>query len=194
MFYELINKELQTVSNILKQFIDNKKNIADLEQAAQIIANAFKINKKIISCGNGGSHCAAMHFAEELTGRYRNYRVSYPALAISDIAYFSCVANDYGYEYVFSRYIEAFGDKNDVLFILSTSGNSINLIHAIQTAFTKQMNIIALTGNDGGHIAGNVNLEIRVPYIGTSDRIQEIHTVIIHIIIFLVEKIMNSIS
>ena len=153
-----------------------------------LLADSFKAGGKVISCGNGGSHCDAMHFAEELTGRYRENRPGYPAIAISDVSHLSCVSNDFGYEYVFSRYVEAVGREGDVLLGISTSGNSGNIIKAIDAARAKGMKVITLTGKDGGKMAGSADVEIRVPHFGYADRIQEIHIKAIHILIQLIEK------
>ncbi|CUR53396.1 Phosphoheptose isomerase [Serratia symbiotica] len=192
MYYNIIRNELTEASNILKRFINDDININAIQCAAILLANTFKINKKVISCGNGGSHCDAMHFAEELTGCYRKKRLPYPAISISDISHISCIANDFGYDYIFSRYIEALGCKDDVLLGISTSGNSKNIIEAIKAARIKKMNIIILTGKSGGKISGSADIEIRVPYFGYSDRIQEIHIKIIHILIYLIEKQMKK--
>lgn len=142
----------------------------------------------MLSCGNGGSHCDAMHFAEELTGRYRENRPGYPAIAISDVSHLSCVSNDFGYEYVFSRYVESVGRAGDVLLGISTSGNSGNVIKAIEAARAQGMKVITLTGKDGGKMAGSADVEIRVPHFGYADRIREIHIKVIHILIMLIEK------
>lgn len=142
----------------------------------------------MLSCGNGGSHCDAMHFAEELTGRYRENRPGYPAIAISDVSHISCVGNDFGFNDIFSRYVEAVGREGDVLLGISTSGNSANVIKAIAAAREKGMKVITLTGKDGGKMAGTADIEIRVPHFGYADRIQEIHIKVIHILIQLIEK------
>lgn len=188
MYQELICAELEEAAVTLKNFLNNKENIEAIEQAAIMLANAFKAGGKVISCGNGGSHCDAMHFAEELTGRYRENRPGYPAIAISDVSHLSCVGNDFGYDYVFSRYIEAVGKEGDILFALSTSGNSGNIIKAIEVARAKGMQVIILTGKEGGKMAGSADIEIRVPHFGYADRIQEIHIKVIHILIQLIEK------
>ncbi|WGO84910.1 D-sedoheptulose 7-phosphate isomerase [Arsenophonus apicola] len=188
MYQELICAELEEAAVTLKNFLNNKENIKAIEQAAIMLANAFKAGGKVISCGNGGSHCDAMHFAEELTGRYRENRPGYPAIAISDVSHLSCVGNDFGYDYVFSRYIEAVGKEGDILFALSTSGNSGNIIKAIEVARAKGMQVIILTGKEGGKMAGSADIEIRVPHFGYADRIQEIHIKVIHILIQLIEK------
>ena len=186
----LIVEELQEAVTVLNAFIADEKNIDAIEQAARLLANSFKQQGKVLSCGNGGSHCDAMHFAEELTGRYRENRPAYPAIAISDPSHLSCVSNDYGYEYVFSRYIEGLGQAGDVLFGISTSGNSGNIIKAIEAAKAKGMKVIILSGKDGGKMAGQADVEIRVPHFGFADRIQEIHIKVIHILIQLIEKYM----
>ncbi|GHA63172.1 D-sedoheptulose 7-phosphate isomerase [Photobacterium aphoticum] len=192
MYQDLIRAELTEAADVLNRFLSDEKNIADIEAAAKLLADAFKQGGKVLSCGNGGSHCDAMHFAEELTGRYRENRPGYPGIAISDPSHLSCVSNDFGYEYVFSRYLEAVGAKGDVLFGLSTSGNSGNILKAIDAAKAKGMKVIALTGKDGGQMAGLADVEIRVPHFGYADRIQEVHIKIIHILIMLVEKEMAA--
>jgi D-sedoheptulose 7-phosphate isomerase len=145
-----------------------------------------------LSCGNGGSMCDAMHFAEELSGRFRENRNPFPAIAISDSSHISCVGNDYGYEYVFSRYIEALGIKGDVLLAISTSGNSKNVINAINTAKQKKMIVIGLTGKDGGKMSKLCDIEIRAPYSKYADRAQEIHIKVIHSLIHFVEEAFNK--
>ncbi|CZF80433.1 phosphoheptose isomerase [Grimontia sp. AD028] len=192
MYQDLIRSELNEAAQVLNAFLSDDKNIADIEAAAKLLADSFKAGGKVLSCGNGGSHCDAMHFAEELTGRYRENRPGYPAIAISDPSHLSCVSNDFGYEYVFSRYVQAVGAKGDVLFGLSTSGNSGNVLKAIDAAKEKGMKSIMLTGKDGGKMAGLADIEIRVPHFGYADRIQEVHIKIIHILIQLVEKEMEK--
>ncbi|MEZ8146842.1 D-sedoheptulose 7-phosphate isomerase [Enterovibrio norvegicus] len=192
MYQDLIRSELTEAASVLDAFLKDEKNIANIETAAKLLADSFKAGGKVLSCGNGGSHCDAMHFAEELTGRYRENRPGYPAIAISDPSHISCVSNDFGYEFVFSRYLEAVGMKGDVLFGLSTSGNSGNILRAIEAAKAKGMTSIMLTGKDGGKMAGLADIEIRVPHFGYADRIQEVHIKIIHILIQLVEKEMEK--
>ncbi|MGP1958391.1 MAG: D-sedoheptulose 7-phosphate isomerase [Arsenophonus sp.] len=195
MYQELIFAELEEAIITLKNFINNKENIEAIEKAAIMLSNAFKAGGKVLSCGNGGSHCDAMHFAEELTGRYREDRIGYSAISISDVTYFSCVSNDFGYDYVFSRYIEALGREGDILLAISTSGNSRNIIKAIEAARIKGMKVIILTGKEGGKITGTADIEIRVAHFNYADRIQEIHIKVIHILIQVIEKEMiNSIT
>ncbi|EPR7482656.1 D-sedoheptulose 7-phosphate isomerase [Vibrio alginolyticus] len=191
MYHDLIRSELNEAAEVLNKFLSDGHNIAQIEAAAKMIADSFKQDGKVLSCGNGGSHCDSMHFAEELTGRYRENRPGYAGIAISDPSHLSCVSNDFGYDFVFSRYVEAVGRKGDVLFGLSTSGNSGNILKAIEAAQAKGMKTIALTGKDGGKMAGLADIEIRVPHFGYADRIQEIHIKIIHIIIQLIEKEME---
>jgi D-sedoheptulose 7-phosphate isomerase len=183
----LIENNLKEAQNILDQFISEKKNIEAIEYAGKLLVGAIKQGNKIISCGNGGSMCDAMHFAEELSGRFREDRKALPAISISDPSHLSCVGNDYGYESVFSRYIEALGNKGDVLVAISTSGNSANVIKAITSAKEKGMHVIGLTGKDGGKMAGLCDVEIRAPHSEYADRAQEIHIKVIHCLIGLVE-------
>jgi D-sedoheptulose 7-phosphate isomerase len=185
---EIISKELTEAQSVLTRFISDPKNIQQVEKAADLIVDSFKRGGKVISCGNGGSHCDAMHFAEELSGRYRNDRKALPAVCVSDVSHITCVGNDYGFEYIFSRYIEGLGSGNDVLFALSTSGNSANVIRAVEAAKKKGMKVIAMTGKDGGKLAPMVDVEVRVPHRGYADRIQEIHIKVIHILILLIER------
>ncbi len=132
--------------------------------------------------------CDAMHFAEELTGKFRNERNALPAIAISDPSHITCVGNDYGFDYIFSRYIEGVGKEGDALLAISTSGNSKNIINAAKKAKEKGIKVISLTGKVGGELSKLSDIEIRVPHLGYSDRIQEIHIKIIHIIILLIEN------
>ncbi len=185
----LILEEFEQAALLLQRFMHDSIKVSLIAESALLMANTIKSGGKIISCGNGGSHCDAMHFAEEMTGRYRDERAALPAVAISDPAHISCVGNDYGFDQIFSRYIEAMGQNDDVLLAITTSGNSKNIIYAVDAAKKKNMKIIALTGNDGGVIADKVDLEIRVPYRGYADRIQEIHIKVIHVLIGQVEKL-----
>lgn len=194
MYQQQILSELKEARDVLDKFISDENNLKLIQEAALLIANSFKQGGKVLSCGNGGSHCDAMHFAEELTGRYRENRPAYPAIAISDVSHLSCVSNDFGYDYVFSRYVEGVGQKGDVLFGLSTSGNSKNVLNAIQTAKAKGMKVIALTGKDGGQMAGLADVEIRVPHFRYADRIQEVHIKVIHILMMLIEFEMEKVQ
>ena len=184
-----IKVELQEAQRTLDNFINDPQAIASISAAARLMSESIRSGGKIISCGNGGSHCDAMHFAEELTGRYRENRRALPAIAISDVSHISCVSNDYGYEYIFSRYVEGLGQAGDVLLGVSTSGNSKNVIKAVEAAKQKGMHTVALTGNSGGKLAGLVDVEIRVPHSGYADRIQEVHIKVIHTLIMLIEQL-----
>ena len=188
MYINTIRDELNQAIDVLANFVANDENLKKIQQAAVLIADSFKQGGKVLSCGNGGSHCDAMHFAEELTGRFRDNRPSYPAIAISDVSHISCVGNDYGFDYIFSRYIEGVGQKGDVLLGISTSGNSANVLKAIEAAKQKGMKVITLTGKDGGKMNGLADVDIRVPHFGYADRVQEIHIKVIHILILLIEK------
>ncbi|WP_395480074.1 D-sedoheptulose 7-phosphate isomerase [Candidatus Curculioniphilus buchneri] len=188
MYKDLIYNEFSESVNVLQKFISSARHLQSIEDAAQLISYTFKSGGKLFSCGNGGSHCDAMHLAEELTGLYREKRPSYPAISISDPSHISCVSNDFGYEKVFSRYIEAIGQQGDVLVGLSTSGNSLNIIEAVDAAHTKGMKTIVLTGRGGGKVADRTDIEIRIPHFGYADRIQEMHIKIIHVLILIIEK------
>ena len=187
-FQSTILTELNQAAEVLNQYISDPKNLSKIEDASKVMVTSLKAGGKIISCGNGGSHCDAMHFAEELTGKYREHRKAIPAICISDPSHISCVGNDYGYEFIFSRYLEALVNKGDVLVGISTSGKSANIIRAAQTAKEKGMKVIILSGNDGGSLASLADVELRVPHFGYADRIQEIHIKIIHILMLLIEK------
>ncbi len=189
---KLIEENFKEAQLLLSQFIANSQNIKNIEQAGQALVKAFKQNNKVLSCGNGGSMCDAMHFAEELSGRFRENRKALPAIAISDASHMSCVANDYGYDFIFSRYVEAIGNKGDVLLAISTSGNSKNVINAIDAAKQKGMFVIGLTGKDGGEISKLCDVEIRAPHSRYADRAQEIHIKVIHSLIHFVEENLNN--
>jgi len=183
-----IEQNLKEALAILNQFIADTQNITLIEKAAQVMTVAINNGNKIISCGNGGSMCDAMHFAEELSGRFRENRKALPAIAISDASHITCVGNDYGFDKIFSRYLEALGNKGDVLLAISTSGNSSNIIQAINTAKEKGITVIGLTGKDGGKMASLCDIEIRAPHSAYADRAQEIHIKIIHSLIHTIEQ------
>ena len=185
---KIIEKELQEAQQLLSTFMGDSKQIETISKIADVMTQVIENGGKIITCGNGGSNCDAMHFAEELTGRYRNNRKSLPAVAISDAAHLTCVGNDYGFEFIFSRFIEGMGNNGDVLLAISTSGNSMNIINAVKAAKEKNMKTIVLTGKDGGQLINMADMISVVPYFGFADRIQEIHIKIIHVIILLIEQ------
>lgn len=184
---ELINKDLQEAKEQLERFMANPESVQSIAAAANLLIDALKNGKKIISCGNGGSLCDATHFAEELTGRYRGNRGGLPAIAINDPAFLSCTANDFSYSEVFSRYVEGVGTPGDVLLGISTSGKSANVLAAVQAAHAKGMKVVALTGPAGNPLAEMADIAICAPASAYSDRIQEIHGKVIHILIHAIE-------
>ncbi|WP_306551972.1 D-sedoheptulose 7-phosphate isomerase [Daejeonella sp.] len=188
-----IKQHFTEAREVLDTFIADPNNFSTIESAGKILVDAIQTGGKVISCGNGGSMSDAMHFAEELSGRYRNDRPAYPAIAIADPSHLSCVANDYGYAFVFSRMVEAIGQKGDVLFAISTSGNSENVLKAIESARNKGMKVIGLTGKDGGRMAGLCDVEVRAPKSEYADRAQEIHIKVIHSLIDYVELNLSAI-
>ncbi len=178
---------LREAQETLERFLSSPSNLAKCQQFSEILIDAYIKNSTVFSCGNGGSHCDAMHFAEELTGRYRRDRKPLGALALGDPSHVTCVSNDYGFKYIFSRQVEALGRPGDILLGLSTSGNSENVILAVQAARAKGMKTIGLLGKGGGRLKELVDLDLVVPA-ETSDRIQEIHIKLIHIVIETVER------
>jgi D-sedoheptulose 7-phosphate isomerase len=172
---------------VLTTFINNPHNIHSVNSAIQLMVDAYKANGKVFSCGNGGSMCDAMHFAEELTGRFRKERAPLAAMAINDPSHLTCVANDYGYDFVFSRYVEAWGNRGDVLLAISTSGNSPNVINAVESAKKKGMKVVGLLGKNGGKLKDMVDISLVVDS-QVSDRIQEVHIKCIHIFIEGIER------
>ena len=188
MSQSTIIKSLKEAELVLSQFLASPKNIDSIEFAGNLLAQSFKNGNKVITCGNGGSMCDAIHFAEELSGKFRNDRKSLPAISISDAAHITCVGNDYGFDKIFSRFIEGIGKNGDVLVAISTSGNSTNVINAIHAAKAKGMQVIGLTGKDGGKMATLCDVEIRAPHSNFADRAQEIHIKVIHCLIEYVES------
>jgi D-sedoheptulose 7-phosphate isomerase len=183
-----LKQHFTEAQDILAKFIADDKNFEAIAMAGALMVGALKNDKKIISCGNGGSLCDAMHFAEELTGRYRNDRKPYAAIAMSDVSHMACVGNDYGYDFVFSRYLEALGNSGDVLLAISTSGNSKNVLNAIEVAKRKGIKVVGLTGKDGGSMGSLCDVEIRAPHSTYADRAQEIHIKCIHALIDYIER------
>ncbi len=188
MSIALIKNNFSEAKQVLDQFVSDENNLLQIEKAAKEMIAAIKTEGKIISCGNGGSMCDAMHFAEELTGRFREDRKAIAAVSISDSSHMSCVGNDYGYDEIFARYVDALGKKEDVLLAISTSGNSENVLRAAKLAKEKGMKVIGLTGKTGGKLAEVCDVEIRVPHNGYADRTQEIHIKIIHSLIHYIEE------
>lgn len=184
---DLIKKNFTDAQRVLDEFIQNGDNWVAFERAGNIMVDAIKNGHMIFSCGNGGSMCDAMHFAEELSGRFRQDRPAMAAVAISDASHLTCVGNDYGFDYVFSRYIEGLGKPGDVLLAISTSGNSKNINNAAKAAKAKGMKVVALTGKTGGELASLADVELRAPKSEFSDRVQEIHIKLIHSFIHFIE-------
>lgn len=192
MIEGLISQSLKQAREELDAFINDQETILSIANAAAIMADCLKNEGKIISCGNGGSLCDATHFAEELTGRFRNDRRPLPAMAINDPAYLTCVGNDYSFDVVFSRWIEAFGRSKDVLLAISTSGLSRNILKAAETAKSLGMKVIALTSKKGKSLADLADVTIAAPDAAHSDRIQEIHIKVIHILIEAIESLLQG--
>lgn len=174
---------------LLENFIKEEEKRKETEKVAKVLAEVFNNGNKVLICGNGGSNCDALHFAEEFTGRFRGDRRALPAIAISESSHITCVGNDYGFDYVFSRGVEAYGKSGDMFIGISTSGNSGNVIKAVEAAKKIGMKTCVLLGKDGGKLKGICDYEFIISG-KTSDRVQEIHMMILHIIIEGVERIM----
>jgi D-sedoheptulose 7-phosphate isomerase len=186
---DLIQADLLEARAVLDRFTADPLTAPVLERAARLLATCLQQGGKVLSCGNGGSLCDAQHFAEELSGRYRQDRPALAAIALTDAAHLTCVANDYGFEFVFSRYVQALGRPGDVLLAISTSGHSPNVLRAAEAAKAAGMLVVSLTGKDGGVLAGLSDVEIRVPHTGYADRIQEVHVKVIHVLLRLIEQL-----
>ncbi len=184
---QVITSNFTEATRVLNSFISNDKNIETMQKAIEAMVYAYKNQGKVLSCGNGGSMCDAMHFAEELTGRFRKDRPALAALAISDPSHLTCVANDFGYDKVFSRAVEGWGKKDDVLLAISTSGNSPNIIEAVKAAKLHGMKVIGLLGKGGGKLADEVDFPFVIDS-DVSDRIQEMHIKLIHMFIEGIER------
>lgn len=192
MTLDLIKSAFDEARQVLDNFMSDQNNFRDIEKAAQLMSDALRSGGKVISCGNGGSMSDAMHFAEELSGRFRDNRRSLAAIAISDPAHITCTANDYGFDFVFSRFVEGLGNPGDVLLAISTSGNSANVLNAAHEAINKGMKVVSLTGKDGGKLKGISHVNLNVAHFRYSDRIQEVHIKIIHILIELIEMLVDE--
>src|SRR4051812_9407334 len=182
-----IRTSLQEAQKTLNSFVEDEKNLKQIEEAIDLFATSFKNGGRVFSCGNGGSMCDSLHFAEELTGRYRKNRAPLPATGISEAGHVTCVANDFGFDHIFSRFIEAWGQKGDTLLAISTSGNSANVIKAVEVAKSKGMKVVGLLGKDGGKLKSMVDVSLIVDC-PITDRIQEIHIKCIHIFIEGIER------
>lgn len=185
---DTIIKNLKEAAVTLDKFTKEESNIHSIVDAAELLSETINSGGKIISCGNGGSMCDAMHFAEELTGRFKHDRPALPAISISDPSHITCVGNDFGFDHVFARYIEGLGNSGDALLAISTSGNSGNIIKAAESALGKGLKVVALTGKTGGLLAKLADVEIRVDGGKYSDRVQEVHIKVIHILVELIEN------
>lgn len=184
-----IEMSLKESADNFAVFTADKRNINIIEQISSTIASAFENGSKVLICGNGGSSTDAMHFAEELTGKFRQERRALPAIALTDPSHITCVANDYGYDEIFARGVEAYGKEGDVLIAISTSGNSQNIINAVKTASEMKMITFGLLGKDGGKLNGKCDYQILATG-KTTDRIQEIHIAVLHIVIETIERIL----
>jgi len=186
-----IKQSFCDLSTTLQRFMDNEKNLQTINDIVKLLAKSFSKGGKVIIFGNGGSMCDAMHFAEELTGRFRKDRPPLPAIAISDPSHITCVGNDYGFDQIFSRAVSAYARPDDVVIGISTSGNSPNVINAISTALQMHCFTVALLGKNGGIMRNTCDYELIVEA-ETSDRIQEVHITILHIIVEMLEEELNN--
>ncbi len=192
MTESIIRDSLAIAREELERFLADPHTVPSIEEAAEIMSECLSSGGKILSCGNGGSLCDATHFAEELTGRFRDDRRPLPAMAINDPAYITCVGNDYSFDEVFSRWVEAFGKSGDVLLAISTSGTSKNILKAAEVARRLGMKVVALTSKKGKPLAELADMVIAAPDAPHSDRIQEIHIKVIHILIQSIESFLTS--
>lgn len=186
----IVKNTLTEASAALESFLKDETAIAAVSNAGKALVKCFSTGGRAFSCGNGGSMCDAMHFAEELSGRYRLDRRALPASAISDPGHISCVGNDYGYNKIFSRYLEAHAKKGDILLAISTSGTSNNVVVAAEYARENDINVIGLTGRKKSPLGEMADIEICTPAGEYADRVQELHIKVIHILIELVERSM----
>jgi D-sedoheptulose 7-phosphate isomerase len=186
---ENIKNSFQNAAEMFAQFAADQNIINTTEKVGNIIAECFRKGNKLLIFGNGGSSTDAMHFAEELTGKFQKDRKPLPAISLTDPSHITCVANDYGFEEVFARGVEALGKTGDIAIGISTSGNSENVIRALDKAKELGMVTIALIGLDGGKMKGICDYEIIVPG-KTTDRIQELHITVLHVIIETIERIL----
>lgn len=185
---ERISEHFEQAAQLLEQLLSDADFMEAVENGGNALASSIARGGKIISCGNGGSMSDAMHFAEELSGRYREHRPGIAAISCSDPSHITCVGNDYGFDFIFSRFVEAVGQKGDALLAISTSGNSVNVIEAAKAAKAKGMAVIGLTGRGGGNLTELCDVVIDVPWNGFADRVQEVHIKVIHAWIDLIER------
>ena len=188
MSAEIVRASLRESQQALAALLANEAMLAEVARAGALLARTFAAGGKVYACGNGGSMCDAMHFAEELTGRYRDDRPGYAATAIADPSHLSCVGNDYGYEQVFARYVQAHGRAGDLLLAITTSGTSKNVVAAAKQARELGVKVVALTGRPDTPITALADIAIVTPGGKYADRVQELHIKVIHILIELVER------
>ena len=184
-----IRRALLEAQDALNRFIQNSENIATIAETAELMRDVFERRGRIFTCGNGGSLCDAIHFAEECTGRFRADRKPLSAIALSDAGHITCTANDFGFDEIFARPIEALGHPGDLLVAISTSGNSANIVRAAEAAKSREMQVFGLLGRDGGVLKHHCDICLIAPG-DTADRIQEIHIKVLHILIEHVERLM----
>ncbi|MFT4540803.1 MAG: D-sedoheptulose 7-phosphate isomerase [Planctomycetota bacterium] len=183
-----VRESFEEAARTLQAFLSDPSCLRGVQSFADAAQKTLENGGLLMSCGNGGSMCDAMHFAEEWTGRFRADRAAVPAVSFSDPSHLSCIANDFGYEEIFAREVEAYGKHGDLLLAISTSGNSPNVIRACQVAKARGVTTVGLLGKGGGAMLEHVDIPIVVPEAQTSDRIQEIHIKVIHITIEAVER------
>lgn len=187
---DTVRASFAEAARTLQAFRDDPDCLEQVDRFAHAAHSVLAAGGKLMSCGNGGSMCDAMHFAEEWTGRFRGNRSALPAIAFSDPSQLSCIANDFGYDEVFARSVEAYGRKGDLLVAISTSGNSPNILRATEVARERGITVVGLLGKGGGKLKELVDIPIIVPLAETSDRIQEVHIKVLHIAIEAVERLM----
>lgn len=187
---DTVRASFDEAASTLQAFLDDPNCLEQVGRFARAAHETLERGGLLMSCGNGGSMCDAMHFAEEWTGRFRGNRKALPAIAFSDPSHLTCIANDFGYDEVFAREVEAYGKPGDLLVAISTSGNSPNVQRACEVARERGMTIVGLLGKGGGKMLEMVDIPIVVPVAQTSDRIQEVHIKVLHITIEAVERLM----
>ncbi|MBO6513957.1 MAG: SIS domain-containing protein [Phycisphaerales bacterium] len=184
---EVVQQEFAQAAELASAFCSDATNAERVTELSELIARKIESGGKVLAIGNGGSCADAIHFCEELTGRYREDRPSIPAIACADPGHITCTANDYGFDRVFSRWVEGLGTSEDVLVAMSTSGNSENILRAVERAREKEMQVVTLLGKDGGKLKGRGDVEFVVPG-KTADRIQELHMLILHALVGAIER------
>jgi D-sedoheptulose 7-phosphate isomerase len=183
-----IRDSFEEASRTLRAFLDSPDALPAVHRFAEAAAETLENGGLLMACGNGGSMCDAMHFAEEWTGRFRRDRRPLPAIAFSDPSHLTCIANDFGYAEVFAREVDAYGKEGDLLVAISTSGDSPNVLRAVAVAREKGVTTVGLLGKGGGKLKAMVDVPVVVPLATTSDRIQEVHIKVLHIVIEAVER------